>query len=422
MLIVYLMMKGDEVQLTGTVVVPVSPDPGLIRMIKNYTNALKYLVNEILEDPAEYGEFRYSRRSKAIKWYHDLRKIHYTFYNKLKERFKLPGARAQDCIREAISIAKSVLNNPNNDSWKVEIKTYRMRVRNIDWKLYKVKGKIEELFVGGYGYVKVKGFPSEHYRHFEYWNPGELILIYKNGEIKAYLSFKIDRFICNPSINAIAVDVNMNEIVIGNYKEELRIRTPMWKIMHIKKNHIDKTQKRYNKIWLAINDIKRAISKWWKRIHNINENFAKQCSAFIVNYAVMNGYDTIILEDLEKLKDKHAKLTKPWRERFNFFAYRRLQFWIEWQAKKSGLAVVYVDPRNTSAVCPVCSSKLVSNGYRKLKCEECNLEFDRDRVAILNLVNKYLRMWGRRSVLNGETFGDDPKPRSSKIKSQEVSY
>jgi len=33
-----------------------------------------------------------------------------------------------------------------------------------------------------------------------------------------------------------------------------------------------------------------------------------------------------------------------------------LQSWIEWQAKKECLAIIYVNPTNTSKTCPKCKS------------------------------------------------------------------
>ena len=80
---------GDEVQLTGTLVVPVSPDPTLIKTIKNYTNALQHLVDEILRDPSSYGHFKYSKRKKKLTWTHNIRAISSRFYEELKTKFPL---------------------------------------------------------------------------------------------------------------------------------------------------------------------------------------------------------------------------------------------------------------------------------------------------------------------------------------------
>ncbi|MDI9619997.1 MAG: transposase [Candidatus Nezhaarchaeota archaeon] len=67
-----------------------------------------------------------------------------------------------------------------------------------------------------------------------------------------------------------------------------------------------------------------------------------------------------------------------------------MQFYIEYKAKLEGLPVVYINPKDTSSLCPICGGRLASNGYRLLKCEKCRYENDRDITACLNL----LRMRG----------------------------
>jgi IS605 OrfB family transposase len=54
-------------------------------------------------------------------------------------------------------------------------------------------------------------------------------------------------------------------------------------------------------------------------------------------------------------------------------SYRRLEFWIGWQAEKLGVPVVVVEPRGTSSTCPKCGSRPAENGYRRMKCARCRL-------------------------------------------------
>jgi putative transposase len=53
--------------------------------------------------------------------------------------------------------------------------------------------------------------------------------------------------------------------------------------------------------------------------------------------------------------------------------------------------MIPVEPKHTSSICPNCSSKL-RNGYRQLKCPKCGLEEDRDRIAVLNIERRGLRL------------------------------
>jgi len=78
------------------------------------------------------------------------------------------------------------------------------------------------------------------------------------------------------------------------------------------------------------------------------------------------------------------------RDRFynnlNAWNFRKLQFYIEYKAKLNGLPVMYVNPKGTSSLCPVCGGRLIaSNGYRQVKCR-CGYEDDRDVIGCLNML------------------------------------
>jgi len=66
-------------------------------------------------------------------------------------------------------------------------------------------------------------------------------------------------------------------------------------------------------------------------------------------------------------------------------AYRRLLWWIKWQAMKRGVVVVEVDPRGTSTTCPKCGGKMAEVGHRHMRCTACGFEAGRDVVAVLNI-------------------------------------
>ncbi|WP_457549044.1 zinc ribbon domain-containing protein [Archaeoglobus sp.] len=50
-----------------------------------------------------------------------------------------------------------------------------------------------------------------------------------------------------------------------------------------------------------------------------------------------------------------------------------------------------MNPKGTSSYCPMCGEKLAPNGqWRDKVCKRCNIVWNRDLVAYLNL----LKMWG----------------------------
>ena len=271
-------MMGDEVTLTGTVEMTVRAEP-LFNLVRNYTNAFRFVVHEILRDPSKYGRWRYVKKTRRIKWEQDIKKIH-EFYETLKRRFNLPPKFAIGCEREASMIAKSVINNENNgENWCI-IKSYRARC---DYQSYSIKFEADKCYLRlqGLGEFEINGFNKKWLDKYKDWKFGDLIMKIHGKVIKLYVTLKKVVEIANPSEKAVAVDMNFSEIVVGNDKTEIRFGTPLQRIMHLK-NYIEKTQKKYNRQWRHVKGIRKAISRWWERINGITNDFAKQVSRRIV--------------------------------------------------------------------------------------------------------------------------------------------
>ncbi|WP_338602511.1 zinc ribbon domain-containing protein [Sulfolobus tengchongensis] len=81
-------------------------------------------------------------------------------------------------------------------------------------------------------------------------------------------------------------------------------------------------------------------------------------------------------------------MKKNYREKLYLMQYRRVQQWVEWEAKKHGLNVIYVKPAYSSTTCPKCGEKMVESGYRMLKCVKCGFEDHRDYIAVCNLYGR----------------------------------
>ncbi|MQL56632.1 zinc ribbon domain-containing protein, partial [Acidianus ambivalens] len=90
------------------------------------------------------------------------------------------------------------------------------------------------------------------------------------------------------------------------------------------------------------------------------------------------------LESLKNLIKNVDKLPKEFRDKLYLMQYRRLQYWISWQAKKHGMIVEFVNPSYSSVSCPKCGQKMVEVSHRWFRCS-CGYENDRDVIAIVNL-------------------------------------
>jgi putative transposase len=159
-----------------------------------------------------------------------------------------------------------------------------------------------------------------------------------------------------------------------------RYRTPFRKIL-THRVWIERIQRRYFRSWRFVKGVRRAVKKHGERIENISWDYSHETSNLIADLALRHC-SIIILEDLDELRDSAKK-----GRRFN-----KKQFCIEYEARERGLEAVKVSPRNTSSKCPRCSSKLVDNGYRTLRCSKCNFIGER-RSGSSKPIQKILKMW-----------------------------
>jgi len=114
------------------------------------------------------------------------------------------------------------------------------------------------------------------------------------------------------------------------------------------------------------------------------EDFARKVGKWVVEIAGDFGANVIKLESLRNLVKNVDKLPKEFRDKLYLMQYRRIQYWIVWQARKRGILVQYVNPSYSSVLCPRCGKRMEERGYSWFRCS-CGYENDRDVIAIVNL-------------------------------------
>ncbi|MGC9227185.1 MAG: RNA-guided endonuclease TnpB family protein, partial [Caldivirga sp.] len=90
------MTTGGDGVLTLTVSWRVSPEPAVIELMKRYRMALNLSIQILISNKVT-----------------SVGRAHALLYDWLKNSFNLPSRIAIDCYREALSIVKAWLRNPN---------------------------------------------------------------------------------------------------------------------------------------------------------------------------------------------------------------------------------------------------------------------------------------------------------------------
>lgn len=118
----------------------------------------------------------------------------------------------------------------------------------------------------------------------------------------------------------------------------------------------------------------------------ITEQLLHVASKALVRYAVENGANKIVLEDLGNVRDSSLNKGKDLREKIHRWPYGMGQFFVSYKAAAAGITVEKVSPRNTSRGCSACGHVAASNrnGLR-FRCQKCGHQDDADRQASKNI-------------------------------------
>ncbi len=173
---------------------------------------------------------------------------------------------------------------------------------------------------------------------------------------------------------AYAFETSTEKLVLGYYYCRKRIQEKYDK-------HYGKKSRIKRKTMRKLKERKKKLDIRWK----------------IANIIVKTAYEkrySIVLEKLGKKPANNmiAKIKdKRLRHRVFQASFRGIQRAIEEKAKEHGVTVIYVDPKNTSRLCPVHDTPINYNNSRIGKCGKGGELWHRDVVACWNLLFKVLR-------------------------------
>ena len=237
------------------------------------------------------------------------------------------------------------------------------------------------------GRVTLEFYSAKYHERFRGWKIGQawLLRTRRGVFINVVLSREVE--IRDPR-DFIGVDLNENNVTIslpnGEFIQiithEREVRTGYF----LKRRRIQKKLKAGKR---RIELLKKYGEREGNRIRDLYHKLANK----IVDIA--GKYGGIALENLRELRER-VNYSREVNGRLHRWGFRRIQAIIEYKAKLKGIGVVYVDPAQTSSLCPICGGILSPNGHRIMKCKNCGFSADRDIIGSWNIRLKALKMWG----------------------------
>ena len=242
------------------------------------------------------------------------------------------------------------------------------------------------------GWIRVELEP--HKQYWKYVSSGwrlaseaKVKLDKKSRRLIIYLTFKKSVEACE-SRGFVAVDVNENYVAVLVEDKVYLFETGFRDVVlgyHYRRKRV---QEKYDKLFGVNCRVKRKILRKLKEKKLKNDLRWKLAN--IIVRAAKERRCAIVLEELGKNPARemvnHVR-DDQLRHRIYQASFRSVQRAIEEKAREYGVPVVYVDPKNTSKMCPVHSAKIVySNGSRVGMCSVGSELWHRDAVACINLL------------------------------------
>ena len=341
----------------------------------------KGVIEKLLEDFRDMINFCIEKALRNdVTSYAKLRKLVY------KEWERMWDYSTHFC-HSACKVASSMLK-----SWRKKVrkgeanpdkppKAKKLFIR-FDPQLVKFDGDKLRISIRPRQFVYVQLKYGKYQRKFvEEWKKGKLKVgeITMNGE-KVIIPFRKEVDLMNPK-DWIAIDINeTNVTAVSTNPHIIRIEHGL-RTIHTTYFEIRRRIQKLSK-YKPITS-KRLMKKYSGREKRKTHDLCHKIAKIIVDFAKKHNLG-IIMEDLRGIRSR-IKYGKILNRRLHSWNFRKLQFLIEYKAKLSRIPVVYVNPRKTSSLCPICGGKLAPNGQRQLRCK-CGYENDRDVIARLNMI------------------------------------
>ena len=164
-----------------------------------------------------------------------------------------------------------------------------------------------------------------------------------------------------------------------------------------KASHINNVRHRHRRLRAKLQAKgTRSAKRKLKRLSGKERRFAKDTNHCISKKLVAKAKDTnraIALEDLQGIRER-VTVRRKQRATLHSWGFFQLRSFVTYKARRVGVPIFVVDPRNTSRTCPACGHVDKANrpSQSKFSCVVCGFAGLADHIAAVNI--------GRRAAVN----------------------
>jgi len=316
--------------------------------------------------------------------------LHHMVYRETRRRFNLPAnlaIRARDRVAKAYKQRRDKLLKFDRLSMDLDERLFRL--------IYKPDGIYASIST-----VQKRVKPpldiGEYQRKLlEDAKPTHAVLVYRDKAF--FLHVTINKTVPEPKgSNPVGVDIGMNNLLVASNGFKVKGKAILRKRRHFRELRSSLQSKGTKSAKRRLKRLSGKERRWVNTVlHQVSKQFVND----------LKEDDIVVMEKLTGIRNR-AKHRKSQNGDFHSWAFRKLQFFIEYKALERGIPVIYVNPRNTSKTCPRCG--YVNGANRRtqslFRCVKCGFQHNADYVASLNLSKLEQARLGR-AVVNPPNVG-----------------
>jgi IS605 OrfB family transposase len=368
-------------EVTRTVIVKSTPLPRkLFRIFVELEGVYRNMVEQLTLYAVRSGIASFTKL-KALK-YRELRSLHP----------QLPSHYAYTACQDASTRVKSFFKRKKKGLAKKDYPEVKKVSIWLDDHLWRMRGLTSIEIATHRGWVTV--WLEPHKQYWKYVNSGwglvseaKMKLDKRNRQLIIYLTFKRSVEAYKPR-GFISVDVNENHVAVLVDDKVFLFETGFRDIVLGYYYRRKRVQEKHDKLYGVVSRVKRRVlGKLRERRRKSDLRW--KLANIVIGIAKEKQY-AIVLEKLGKNPAKEMINhigNDQLRHRIYQASFRGVQRAVEEKAGEYGVPVIYVDPRNTSKMCPVHNARIIySNGSRVGKCSKGGELWHRDVVACYNLL------------------------------------
>lgn len=278
---------------------------------------------------------------------------------------------------EAVKSAKARLKAGRKASCP-QSKHCAIRYDARSYTLFLESGKVSLLTTNGR--VKVDLLIPEHFRQYIDWKHASADLVIAGDKVHLHVVFQHE-----------VEEVENNGVVVGVDRGIKKIAVTSTNQFY-GGGRIKHVSDRYSRLRGELQKAEtRSAQRHLAKISRKERRFRADVNHCITKKIVssLEPGNTIVLEDLSGIRDR-CKFSKKMRTQLHKWNFFQFQQFLTYKAHGRGIAVEYVDPRNTSKGCSRCGH--IDDRNRKSQsrfcCMSCGFQLNADLNASRNIRNK----------------------------------